>query len=127
MARGGEHAHVEADLGDDVLRGAGLDPAKRAQQVNRWLKRAQLFLDRVREPLDLLIEEVEVREDRADQQRVLGVEATLERLAQRRELRAQPALGQLGQHLGIGRALDTARRASPGRRRRGCRSRRSRA
>ena len=92
MTGGGEDRHIDADFGKDVLRGAGLDPAQRAQQVNRWLKRAQLFLDRVREPFDLLVEEVQVREDRADQQRVLGVKAPLQRLAQRG---SQPALGQL--------------------------------
>jgi hypothetical protein len=41
---------------------------------------------RVREPVDLLVEEVDVREYRADPERVMGVEATLERLAQRRDL-----------------------------------------
>ena len=39
-------------------------PSTAAQQLNRRLERAQLFLDRVREPLDLLIEEVQVSEDR---------------------------------------------------------------
>jgi hypothetical protein len=58
VAGGGEDRHVGADLGEDVLGGAGLDPAQGAQQVNGGLKRAQLFLDRLREPLDLLIEEV---------------------------------------------------------------------
>ena len=80
MAGGREHRHVGADLGEDVLRGAGLDPGERAQQLNMRLERAQYLLDRVGEPLDLLIEEVQVREDRADQQRVVGVEAALQRL-----------------------------------------------
>jgi len=40
VAGGREHRHVGADLGEDVLRGAGLDPAERAQHVNGWLKRA---------------------------------------------------------------------------------------
>ena len=39
-----------------------------------------------------------MREDRADHERVVGLEAALQRLAQRGELRAQPALGQLGEH-----------------------------
>ena len=40
------------------------------------------------------------------QTRVQMVEAALERLLQRRDLGAQPALGQLGEHLGVGRAVD---------------------
>ena len=105
MAGCREHGHVDADLGEDVLRGTGLDPAQRAQDVNCALKRAQLFLDCVREPFDLLVEEVQVREDRSDQQRVQRLEATLERLAQRRELGSQPALREVGEHLGVGGAL----------------------
>src|SRR5438552_18967232 len=47
VAGGGEHRHVGADLGEDVLRGAGLDPVDGAQQLNRWSERAQLLLDRL--------------------------------------------------------------------------------
>src|SRR5438034_7921210 len=39
-----------------------LDPVERAQELNRRPERVQLLLDRVREPLDLLVEEVEVGE-----------------------------------------------------------------
>jgi hypothetical protein len=68
-------------------------------------ERGDLFLDRVREAVDLLIEEVDVREDRADPQRVQLVEATLERLFERGQLLAQPAFGELGEQLGVGRAM----------------------
>ena len=78
----------------------------RAKQFNVRLERAQLLLDRRREPLDLLVEEVQMRENRADQQRVIGIEAPLERFAQRRDLRPQPALGQLSEDLRVGRARD---------------------
>ena len=63
----------------------------------------------------------------ADQQRVQRLEAALQRLAQRRDLRAHPALRQFGEHLRVGRARRRARRASPAPTRRGCRWRRSRA
>ena len=46
-------------------------------------ERAELRLDRFGEPGDLLVQEVEMREDRADHQRVMGLEATIERLSQR--------------------------------------------
>jgi len=46
MPSTGEDGHVEADLGDDVLGGALLDPRRRAQQLNRCGKRGELLLDR---------------------------------------------------------------------------------
>ena len=67
---GREDAHVDADLGDDHLGGAPLNAGDRAQQLNGRLERGDLLLDRVGEPVDLLVEEVDVREDRADPQRV---------------------------------------------------------
>jgi hypothetical protein len=65
-----------------------------------------LLLDRVREPVDLLVEEVDVREDRADPERVMGVEVAFERLAQRGDLLAHLAAREVGEHLGVGRAGD---------------------
>ena len=64
MLGGGEDRHVDADLGEDVLGGTGLDPIDRTQELKGGRERAQLLLDRLREPLDLLVEEVEVGEDR---------------------------------------------------------------
>ena len=102
---GREHGHVDADLGDDAPRRCGAaTPGIVHSSSTAGRERAELLLDRVGEPVDLLVEEVEVGEDRADHQRVMGVEAALQRLAQRRELRAQPALGEVGEHLGVGRA-----------------------
>ena len=127
MLGGREDGHVGADLGDDHLGAAPLNPGDRAEQLNGRGERGDLLLDRVGEPVDLLVEEVDVGEDRPDPERVQVIEAALERLFERRELGAQPALGQLGKHLRVGGALDQRRRASPGRRRRGCRWRHSRA
>jgi hypothetical protein len=101
---GREDAHVGTDLGDDDLCGAPLNAGDAAQQLNGCRERGDAFLDRVGEPVDLCIEEVQVGEDRADQQRVQVVEATLQRLAQRGELLAQAALGQLGKNVGLGGA-----------------------
>ena len=75
MSLRGEAAHVDADLGDDHLGGAPLDAGDRAEQLNRRGERGELRLDLVGEQLDLLVEEVEVGEDRRDDQRVLGIEA----------------------------------------------------
>ena len=124
---GREDAHVGADLGDDHLGCAPLNAGDRAEQLNGRRERGDLLLDRVREPVDLLVEEVDVGEDRADPQRVQLIEAALERLLERRELRAQPALAP-GRRAPPGRSCRArARRASTDRRRRGCRWRRSRA
>src|SRR5579875_2942616 len=65
-----EHAHIEADLGDDVFGGAPLDARAGTQQLNRRGERGELLLDRVGDALYLLLEEVDVREDGVDQQRV---------------------------------------------------------
>ena len=101
MAGGGKHAHVRPGLGDDHLGGSPPDARDRAQELNRRRERDESLLERVREPLDLLIEEVQVGEDRADQQHVQLVEAALERLAQPRQLLAQAAAGELGEQLGV--------------------------
>jgi hypothetical protein len=66
MASGREYAHVDTNLGNDVLRRSFLDTRDRAQQLNRCSKRGELLLDRVREPVDLLAQEIQVGEDRAD-------------------------------------------------------------
>ncbi len=55
-------------------------------------------------------------EDRADDDPVLDVEATLERFPQRRQFLAQLALGQLGEHGRVGRARDERVQHRPPRR-----------
>jgi hypothetical protein len=62
------------------------------------------FPDRLAQAGDLLIEEIQVREDRADPHRVQVIEATLERRLERRDLLAQLPPRELGQDRGIGRA-----------------------
>jgi hypothetical protein len=107
MPGGGEHAHVAADLSDHHFGGPLCDAGDRGRQCDGGMSgRAQLSLDRVRELVDLLIQEVQVREDRADDQRVVRLEAALQRLTQRRDLRPQLPLGQVGEDLGIGRSLN---------------------
>src|SRR5256886_600480 len=86
VAGGGEAAHVGADLSDHDLGGAGGDAGDRAREPDAGGERAELFLDRVGEPIDLLVEEVEVGEDRADHERVVSLETTLERLLERGQL-----------------------------------------
>src|SRR6266508_2295327 len=106
VAGGGEAAHVGADLSDHDLRGAGGDAGDRARESDAGGERAELFLDRVREQIDLLVEEVEVGEDRADHERVVSLETPFERLPQRGQLRAQLAAREFGEDLGIGGARE---------------------
>jgi hypothetical protein len=62
MACRRERGHVRADLGDDDLGGALLHAGNAAQQPDRRLERGDALLDGVREPVDLLVEEVQVGE-----------------------------------------------------------------
>src|SRR3954454_3806053 len=102
VPRGREPGHVGADLSDHRFGTAALDADGCAQQLNRRRERADLLLDRVRESVDLRIEEVDVREDRADPERVMGVEATFQRLAQRRDLLAHLPARELREYLRVG-------------------------
>src|SRR5215212_4424647 len=82
MPRAGKARHVGADLADDAFGAPALEPGHRAQQLNRRRERADLFLDHARELFDLLVEEIDVAQDRGDPQPVMGVELSGERLAQ---------------------------------------------
>lgn len=106
MPGGREARHVGADLADDALGAAAPDAGDRAQQVNRWGERADLFLDHAGELLDLLIEEIDVAQDRADPQPVMAVEVTLQRLLECGDLLAHLPPREIGQDLGVGLAGD---------------------
>ena len=111
----GKTRHVGADLGDDHLGGAPLNAGDRAEQLNGRRERGDLLLDRVGEPRRSARRGSRCgRGSRRSRRACMMVEAALERLLQRGDLRAQPALGELGEYLGVGRALRRARRASPG-------------
>src|SRR3954447_16859084 len=74
MSRGREPRHVGADLGDDAFGAAALDADHGAQQLNRRGERADLLIDHAGELLDLLVEEVDVAQDRPDPQPVVLVD-----------------------------------------------------
>jgi hypothetical protein len=106
MPGGGKARHVDADLGDDALGAAVLDAGHRAQQLNRRRERADLLLDHVGALFDLLVQEVDVAQDRADPQPVMGVDMPLQGLAQRGDLLAHLPAGQLGEHRRVALAGD---------------------
>ena len=101
MRVGGETAHVGADLGQQHLGGALVDAGDRVEQLELTGERAGQLLDPLRQRLDGLIEEVDLREHLPDEQRVVAGEATLERFSERGDLRAQRALGELGEHVWV--------------------------
>jgi hypothetical protein len=70
----------------DLGRAGGDAGHGRGERHARQSGRAQLGLDRVPQLLDLFVEEVQVREDRADHERVVGLEPALERVAERGQL-----------------------------------------
>lgn len=74
---GREHRHVDSDLGDDALGVAPLNARDRAQQLNGRLERGDLLPDRFGQARDLLIQEVQMVEDRAGPDGVQVVKAAL--------------------------------------------------
>jgi hypothetical protein len=81
-----------------------MDAGDRAQQLNGLLERGDLLPDRLRQRSDLLVQEVQVSKDCADPHGVQTVETALQGLPERWELRSQPSLREVGEHLGVGRA-----------------------
>ena len=124
---GREHAHVDADLGDDHLGGAPLNAGDRAQEFNGLLERGDLLPDRLSQRRDLPIKKIDVLEDRADPHGVEMVKAALQRLLERRDLGAQPAARELGENLRIPRPVHERVEHRPPGRAEDVRGRRSRA
>jgi hypothetical protein len=101
MGRGGELAHVRADLGQHDLGGAPVDPGDGVQQRHLGGGGDHL-LDPRREGGDGLVQVVDVGQDLGDQQPVMvGAEPAGQGLPQRRQLGPEPALGQRRQQLGV--------------------------
>jgi hypothetical protein len=110
--------HVGADLGEDAFSGAPAHAGDRGESVTGSGEReaglagvlGDQGLDALVEAGDRRVEVIGVLQAEPDEQgvvsRVVGAEATAQRLAQRRDLLAQRAAGQLGQHLGVAFAGD---------------------
>ena len=115
MRVGREAAHVRPDLAQQHLGGAAVDARDRVQQLKLTRERARELLDPLRQGGDRLVEEVDLGEHLSHEQRVVAGEPALERFAQRGDLLAQRALGQLGEHVGIVSAGDQRVEHLPGR------------
>jgi hypothetical protein len=87
VRRGGELAHVRADLGHDDLGGALVDPGDGVQQRHLLSERGDHLLDPRRQHRDRLVQVVDVGQDLSDQQPVMvGADVAGQRLPQRRQL-----------------------------------------
>ena len=75
-------------------------------QLNRRGERADLLLDHAGELLDLLVEEIDVAQDRPDPEPVVLVDMPLQGLAQRGDLLAHLSARELGEHVRVGLAGD---------------------
>jgi hypothetical protein len=107
VRRGGELAHVRADLGHDDLGGTPVDAGDGVQQRHLLGVRGDQLLDPRREQSDGLVQVVDVGQELGDQQPVVvGAEPAGQRRPQRRELAPEPALGQRRQHLRVVGAAD---------------------
>jgi hypothetical protein len=97
---GGEHRHVHPDLGNDGLGGPLAHPGDGVQPVPSGSERGEHPVDVGVEFGDRGLQLLQVRHGQADEQRVVATKAAPQGLTQLGLLGPQPALGQLGQHLG---------------------------
>src|ERR1700727_2547665 len=103
---GRERAHFGTDLRDHCLCAAPLNAGDRAEQLNGFLERADLLSNRVGETVDLLIQEVDVGEDRTDPESVEVIKAALQSLFEGGQLGAQSAFSEVCEYLGVGGGAD---------------------
>jgi hypothetical protein len=109
VPRGRKDAHVGADLSDHDFGGSLCDAGDAGRQLDAGgclRVQLQMLADGLRDSVDLLVEEVQVSEDRSDHDGVVGLEAALQRLAQRGDLGAEFAAGEIGEDVGVGRSRD---------------------
>jgi hypothetical protein len=115
MSRGGEAAHLDADLGDDHLGGAPTHPGNGDQPLQLLTERADHPVDLDVQALDRGRELVDVIQVHPQHQRVMGAETPLQRPAQLRDLRPQPGARQLGEGVDIADTGDERLEHLPGR------------
>ena len=114
VSGGREPGHVDADLGDDALGGPFADPGDRVEPVTGLAERGDHPVDLDVERGDRRFEVVDVVEDDPQHRGVMVPEPAAQRLAQLRDLLAQHALGQLGEHARDHVHRRSGRAASPG-------------
>jgi hypothetical protein len=100
MTRGGEAAHVGADLGDDHLRGDPADASDLIQPVGRLRERGDRLLDLGVEFGDVGAGLVDAVKHGGQQEGLVVGEVAGEGLLQQAALGAQAGAGQLRQRLG---------------------------
>jgi hypothetical protein len=101
VRRSWEDGHVRAGLSDDHVRNGLRDPRDRHQQIPCPRERGGHGLDPRGERLDRALLGVQQRQVLRHHERVVLGEPALQCLDQRRNLVAQGAFGQVGEHLGV--------------------------
>jgi hypothetical protein len=97
----GNRARVDADLGDEQVRGGLADPGDLIQPVDRLGERADQRLDPGVERGDVAAQRVDPVQHPGQQEAVMVGEEPGERLRQQRPLGPHPRTGQLRQPLGV--------------------------
>jgi hypothetical protein len=114
-----EDRHVDPDLRDDHFGRALADPADSVEARQFVRERGDALVAVAADGRDRLIQVVDVREELTDEKGVMKAAAPHQCLAQDRQLGAEPAAGQVGQHFRIRRAGDQGVQHRRGRTRRG--------
>ncbi len=113
MPRSREPTHVCADLGQDSGCGDSSDARNRLQQLERLVERRQAALDLHLHLSNGLLQEIDVRQELADQYQVMRLDSSVERLAQLWQLGPQNSTGQLGENVWITLAVEYCRQHGP--------------
>ena len=92
VAGGREHAHVDAELGDQYFGGALVDARDRVEVFHRLGERFDECRHLCAERIDQLVQVVNVRQEVTEQKGMMGPEPTDERLAKSGNLLAQRGL-----------------------------------
>ena len=101
-----EPTHVSADLREDCGRGDCSDARDRLQQLERFFERRQAALDLYLHLSNGLLQEIDVRQELAEQHQVMRLDSSVERLAQLGQLGPQDSTGQLGEDARIPLAIE---------------------
>jgi hypothetical protein len=102
-AGGGEHAHVDADLGDHADRALARHPRDRFQAFDDRFIVGHQRGDLLVEFGHLVIQEIDMGQDLTNEQPVMGdSETAAQGVGEGGDLRAHPALGQISQYHGVG-------------------------
>jgi hypothetical protein len=98
---GWKAAHVAADFGEDDASAQFVDTGNGAQQFDGDAKGLDLSVDLLIDVAERVVDGVDLLQMQAQQKTVMPGDAAAQRFAQHLGRRLDPAVGQLGQLLGV--------------------------